>query len=477
MRSSKGIWTFSRIECVLLTSVVLAVGGCLSVPPSTASQEERSSSAASAQPHGVAQDGVFTLPACVASNITQLTRSDDGSSFAYAYYSIEGGLLGNSTKWYVSDGLNTLGPFDQVGALYYAADNRTLVFSAQIKGKWYVYQGNSKKGPFDNISYVYGYSVGNELAYTFQSNGKWFAVSGKDTKGPFNEIRIGPFFTAKDMIAYVVPDGNNLALYIGNQKIGPFQKVWAFTVTDDGKVLFYGIPTGAFGPAGGFYLYEGDTKRAGPFQSVQNALAYNAKDHAFAIATGSPAILQYGNEQLGPYESIVGITFSPDGATLTYSAKSDDKWYLFVGGQKAGPFDDEVGPQFSPDGKSLAFAAKIGSNWNVYVNGMTLGPFEDHGGITFSPDGQILLYGARTSGKWFLYEHSVKNPTNNDEEIAGPFDNSLSGYFSSDGAIIGYWAFTNGNEYSFVLVDGHQCVGGVFNDRLTYVNGEKIVLK
>ncbi|HOK00154.1 MAG TPA: hypothetical protein PLW34_11415, partial [Termitinemataceae bacterium] len=46
-----------------------------------------------------------------------------------------------------------------------------------------------------------------------------------------------------------------------------------------------------------------------------------------------------GKEKAGPYDDVGWLTFSPDGKTLAYGAKIDNKWYLIAGKEKAGPYD------------------------------------------------------------------------------------------------------------------------------------------
>jgi len=67
----------------------------------------------------------------------------------------------------------------------------------------------------------------------------------------------------------------------------------------------------------------------------------------------------YGNDKYGPYDKIGKLQFSPDGKTLAYRVKIDDKWYVISGNDKYGPYDYLEYLQFSPDGKNLAYKVKI----------------------------------------------------------------------------------------------------------------------
>ena len=67
----------------------------------------------------------------------------------------------------------------------------------------------------------------------------------------------------------------------------------------------------------------------------------------------------YGNDKYGPYDDIGKLQFSPDGKTLAYGVKIDDKWYFISGNDKYGPYDEIDDLQFSPDGKTLAYGVKI----------------------------------------------------------------------------------------------------------------------
>lgn len=213
------------------------------------------------------------------------------------------------------------------------------------------------------------------------------------------------------------------------------------------------------------------------------AVAY----HAFPAGRVGPSCVMVGNTPGEEFDAIEPhITFSPDGKTLVYPARSGDKKYAVVNGRKSEAYD-EIGayfvftpdgrhisymanlgakeqmmgpseggkwfvvldgkkgpefdgfwwPVFKPAGETLAYSAREGKKELVIVDGKKIAEFDGVNGLTYSLDGSHMAYAAESGGKWSVYVDATKGPE---------FDLVTGPHFSADGRVVAYGANEGGTK-------------------------------
>ncbi len=139
------------------------------------------------------------------------------------------------------------------------------------------------------------------------------------------------------------------------------------------------------------------------------------------------------------YDTLYWSTFSPDGSSLAFAAKSGDGWAMIRDGVPVGGYHDSVGrPVFSPDGKSLAFCAGTGPEGSpkyfIVKDGKQASEtYHFAGDPVFSPDGKSLAFAARSGGKWFVVKDGEKVSEDYDLIVSRPV-------FSPDGLSLAFIA-------------------------------------
>jgi len=104
------------------------------------------------------------------------------------------------------------------------------------------------------------------------------------------------------------------------------------------------------------------------------------------------------SEEAPTYGHIAGLTFSPDGQRVAYTARRDGAWHVVLDGEE-GPAYEGCGGLvfFSADGQRTAYAAMRRSKWVLVVDGQE---GREYDGIQcfspepsfFSPDGRHVAY-------------------------------------------------------------------------------------
>lgn len=150
-------------------------------------------------------------------------------------------------------------------------------------------------------------------------------------------------------------------------------------------------------------IETGEVLRLGVIDGVPFALVKEERDGL--LSTVSEYYVLYGEEKTGPYDEVGGgkFTFSPDGKTIAYTAKKDDKWHVIKGKEKIGSYDDVWGARFLSDNKTLAYVAEIKNKWHVFVGKEKLAPYDAIYCLNFLDDGKTPCYAGFIGDKrWVL---------------------------------------------------------------------------
>jgi hypothetical protein len=145
------------------------------------------------------------------------------------------------------------------------------------------------------------------------------------------------------------------------------------------------------------------------------------------------------------YDRIDGrdLHFSPDGRHFAFAAARGSQQFISLDGHEIGPFEDVLGLAFSPD-QQLIYAHMFRRNgrWTIVCGDHQSGPYERVSGargVTFSPDGKTWTYQATLNGQFFNFvegAQTIAYPGNGNELREKPV-------FSTDGRRI---MFPNGTR-------------------------------
>ena len=135
------------------------------------------------------------------------------------------------------------------------------------------------------------------------------------------------------------------------------------------------------------------------------------------------------------------VQFSPDGKRLAYLAKIENKKSVVIDGV-AGTGYDAIGDLvFSPDSKRLAYLAASGNAEFVVVDGQVGAEYDGIDGLSFSPDSKRTAYGAKLGHKWSVI---IEGKANKQHDGIGGL------IFSHNSAHVAYLA-KNGQKWSAVI--------------------------
>lgn len=143
-------------------------------------------------------------------------------------------------------------------------------------------------------------------------------------------------------------------------------------------------------------------------------------------------------------------------------------YYVIAGKEMSGPYDYCSDLLFSPCGKTLAFEAEIDEKSYIIFEKEINGPYDFCFELSYSPDGKTLAYTVKIDSEFYVIAGKEK---------AGPYDNCFDLFYFHDGNTLAYRALIDNNIYSFVLIDGHQFLGSVINNKTIYIDNNQIIIK
>jgi hypothetical protein len=99
-----------------------------------------------------------------------------------------------------------------------------------------------------------------------------------------------------------------------------------------------------------------------------------------------------GDDQIGPFEGVGPLAYSPDGKRVAFAARQGTSWRMIDGAVKGPLFDAVYGPVFGPAGR-LAYIAQQGEQRFVVSGSMRSPAADDIGTLHFAADGSTLSFG------------------------------------------------------------------------------------
>lgn len=275
--------------------------------------------------------------------VFEILPNKDGSAFSVVT-TVTTGILQRSTRYYVRQGTEKLGPFTE----FERRANGAWV--AQNKSQqWFVGSPSSVVGPLPSNSYpTWVHNMADRrLVYMADVSNGGFLQKGLPDASLFDNIwELVPSPTNTE-VAYVGKKGSSVFVVVGNQVNGPFDNVDTIRWSPDGSIC------------------------------------------AFSVRVGNKAFVFFGNKKFGPYSAVGDLVYAPNGRTLVYSADN----YIIAGTEKLGPFQSTpVNLVFAPHGDRFAFTVPQSGGNVVHLNdGTTYGPFDWGIRYSFSPDGKVFF--------------------------------------------------------------------------------------
>jgi hypothetical protein len=161
-----------------------------------------------------------------------------------------------------------------------------------------------------------------------------------------------------------------------------------------------------------------------------------------SFAFDEPAQVRVGPVQ----ENVYGLSFGPDGSSVTYRAARSGKGFVVLDVREA-PFgaDGVVDQAIRPGGKALGALVASGAavRFHEYFadEARDEGSWDEADGLVYSADGRFHACAARRGANWLLVVNGKEGP---------PFDRVVSPQFSPDGKLVVYRAREGGKRFVVV---------------------------
>jgi len=171
---------------------------------------------------------------------------------------------------------------------------------------------------------------------------------------------------------------------------------------------------------------------------------------ALVQADGKARVMLNGSMSKA-YDMVYGLGFSPDSMALSYIARADDTFSVYVNQDRQQAFamiDFRQGLVYSDDSSRLAYvASKDGASWHVVHNGAPEEEaFDQIKHVSFSPDSKQMAYAAKRNGKWHLVKEGEKGDVG--------YQDIMHIQFGPDSRQLAFAA--RGDEGAFVVLDGEK---------------------
>lgn len=285
---------------------------------------------------------------------------------------------------------------------------------------------------------------GERSIYAARTGKQWrIVVDGKP--GPsFDRVDGFHFSPNSNRIAYVGQRKRQWHVVVDKEISPPYEDVvyGRVVISSDGKHVHYTITKG------GAQVPILDGKELGAYDAIAN-VGFSPKGDRFAFVAlqGSSRNVIADGVKGASYDGIGRLRFSADGQKFAYNARTNGKSVLVVNDSVIGnPAESMTAPIFSPDGRNVAVVEKIKGKHFVARNGKRSAGYDEVNSLTFSPDGQRFGYIGRQGKQWFAVV---------DGKASYAFNSSPTLLtFSSDSQHVVYSAKRDG--YTYFVVDGTE---------------------
>jgi len=137
-----------------------------------------------------------------------------------------------------------------------------------------------------------------------------------------------------------------------------------------------------------------DGEEIGQYEEINSLLFSPDSEHlAFSVAKDNKGVIVYDKTELGAYDEVSSPVFSFDSNRLAYVYRNGNELFLVLDGQQSKAYVNIDSPVFSPDSEQFAYKAQLANgNWVMVIDGVESEEQVFVGVATFSPDNQRLAY-------------------------------------------------------------------------------------
>jgi len=250
--------------------------------------------------------------------------------------------------------------FQTVGNLFRSPVSEQLGFftAKTLTGKWEVYINDKVPlGPFDGMGMPIAMSSEDDnYAYTVIKDGEWYVyINDKKIDRVFANIDYLSFLpNNKDIVcSEIKPDGTRV--YINDKLIaGPFKKLgFEIAFSPDCKRMYYSQKIDEKWSIGHTDIDDPEMKYVKDidvtlpcFEVIKLLVLPDLSKIIYSVAANinnamsMDTIVSLGDlGTFGIFQTMFLLKISKDGSVITFVAREDDEWYIYVNGKKvAGPF-------------------------------------------------------------------------------------------------------------------------------------------
>lgn len=458
-----------------------------------------------------------------------VTVVDGNVPFALVFQ--EGNTDYSPDHYNVLYGTSYVGTFDDCSQILVSPNNKYILYVVEKDEKHHLYKNNLKlKANAEDFGTIDISNDSENFGCFLKTNGMWELHE--------NNTKFSKSFTEQAGLVYL-PDGNlaflgendgiwNYYTTIGGKLPIDFLKVALLfkSPISDGMAFF-----SAKNLKGKWEVYMDYENVVGPFDGMGLPMAFSSvtKNHAYTGIRDNVWYVFVNNKKIDrAFSGIDYLSFLPNGEDIVCSEVSVDGTRIYINEKLiAGPFE-RLGFEmsFSPDCKRVYYSKCTEGKWSIghtdiddpekkYIKDMdvtlpcsevmkllvspdlskivysialkgrnmsldsvvslgdlgTFGVFQTMYLLQISKDSSTIIFASKENNDWYIYVNGKK--------VAGPFLGIPTLTFFKDTSIILYRAYVAQSSFpAFMLyMDGKNYVGHIDDDKLVYMEGEKIILK
>ncbi|MFT3711513.1 MAG: hypothetical protein QM817_28085 [Archangium sp.] len=302
-------------------------------------------------------------------------------------------------KWFVVDGKQVRGPFDELFASSLRRWGDEGVFAAQRDNKAWVIAGEREMGPFDAVGQLH--AEGDWLDFVARTAAAGVAIYSVRTGEPLGPPTTGAWDDVADVqrrnaaVVWVQHDASGWRVSSRGELGAPFDRIAGLTTNLSGVAVYAGRRAGAE-----FVVFGAQT--FGPFKTLKQQLLTTERGLVFAARENDSWFVHRADARSGPWEDVSALQSA--GEHDAFVAEREGRSVVVLDGAEHSAWEVASGLVLHANGRVL-FIARAGAQ-TLLVDGEKTTPFdlilEDT--ATFSRSGNhfAVITGERKTKKLFI---------------------------------------------------------------------------
>ncbi|MEX0775842.1 MAG: hypothetical protein WD042_09040 [Phycisphaeraceae bacterium] len=266
--------------------------------------------------------------------------------------------------------------YDIIGLLVFSPDSKHTAYTAVKQGEEFMIVDGKESEEFKNLE---------DPRAIFTPGGRRVIQSGGNEGISWSiDGRPGKAYQGLGM-PVLSPDGKHVAYWAMRHESGRL----------NGRVVLDGKEGPAFDGTGEFPGLHGD---AMTFSEDSKHFAYVGRRGK--IRAGALWAVVSDAKELGSYEDVGQIVYSPDGTRLAYAVEQKGMWAVVLDGKMEPAFDAVRDIRFSRDGQSHTYQAKRHGQWTVVIDGQAGGAYDHLGPSRINSAGEVEGLAVKDGHVW-----------------------------------------------------------------------------